>query len=73
MDDRTGDAAIVRAIIQIASSLGLKTIAEGVENSSTAALLRGLGCNEAQGYYWARPMPANEVENFCKNWPQSPI
>jgi EAL domain-containing protein (putative c-di-GMP-specific phosphodiesterase class I) len=55
----------------MASSLGLKTIAEGVEEAGTAALLRSLGCTEAQGYLWARPMPANEVETFCKNWLQA--
>ena len=71
MDDNSGDAAIVRAIIQMASSLGLKTIAEGVEEAGTAALLRSLGCTEAQGYLWARPMPASEVEMFCKNWPRA--
>lgn len=71
MDDQTGDAAIVRAIIQMAASLGLKTIAEGVEDASTAALLRSLGCNEAQGYYWARPMPASEAEAFCRRWVQT--
>ncbi len=65
MDDHSDDAAIVRAIIQMANSLGLKTIAEGVEDIDTAALLRSLGCTQAQGYYWARPMPANEVKNFC--------
>jgi diguanylate cyclase (GGDEF)-like protein len=68
MDDHTGDAAIVRAIIQMASSLGLKTIAEGVEDAGTAALLRSLGCTEAQGYYWARPMPADEVAGFIEFW-----
>jgi EAL domain-containing protein (putative c-di-GMP-specific phosphodiesterase class I) len=68
MDDHTGDAAIVRAIIQMAISLGLKTIAEGVEDASTAALLRGLGCNQAQGYYWARPMPPEEAKLFWDNW-----
>ncbi|HTF96883.1 MAG TPA: EAL domain-containing protein [Cellvibrio sp.] len=71
MDDQTGDAAIVRAIIQMATSLGLKTIAEGVEDAATAALLRNLGCTEAQGYFWARPMPANEVEKFCRSWAAS--
>lgn len=68
MDDQTGDAAIVRAIIQMSASLGLKTIAEGVEDASTAALLRSLGCNQAQGYYWARPMPADEVAGFIDFW-----
>jgi diguanylate cyclase (GGDEF)-like protein len=68
MDDHSGDAAIVRAIIQMASSLGLKTIAEGVEDADTAALLRSLGCTEAQGYHWARPMPADEIINFYQTW-----
>ncbi len=68
MDDHSGDAAIVRAIIQMATSLGLKTIAEGVEDANTAALLRSLGCTQAQGYYWARPMPADEVAGFVEFW-----
>ena len=68
MDNHSGDAAIVRAIIQMASSLGLKTIAEGVEDASTAALLRGLGCTYAQGYYWARPMPVADAKHFWLTW-----
>ena len=52
------DAAIVRAIIQMASSLGLRTIAEGVEDADALALLRRFGCDEAQGYHFARPMTA---------------
>lgn len=68
MDDHSDDAAIVRAIIQMATSLGLKTIAEGVEDVNTAALLRSLGCTQAQGYYWARPMPADEVPGFVEFW-----
>jgi len=67
MDGHSGDDAIVRAIIQMATSLGLKTIAEGVEDANTAALLRGMGCTQAQGYYWARPMPANEVAGFVES------
>jgi diguanylate cyclase (GGDEF)-like protein/PAS domain S-box-containing protein len=58
------DAAIVRAIIQIAGSLGLTTIAEGVETAHILDLLRDLGCDEAQGYYFARPMPAEELLAF---------
>ncbi|MFC3115633.1 putative bifunctional diguanylate cyclase/phosphodiesterase [Cellvibrio fontiphilus] len=68
MDDHSNDAAIVRAIIQMANSLGLKTIAEGVEDAPTLALLRNLGCTQAQGYYWARPMPADEVPIYCDLW-----
>jgi len=50
------DKAIVNAIIQMARSLGLTTIAEGVENADALALLTELGCDEVQGYYFARPM-----------------
>jgi len=50
------DAAIVRAIIQMARSLNLKTVAEGVENAQIANRLRIFDCDEAQGYYFARPM-----------------
>lgn len=53
------DAAIVNAIIQMARSLGLRTIAEGVETADTLYRLQGFGCDEAQGYYLARPMTAD--------------
>jgi diguanylate cyclase (GGDEF)-like protein len=54
------DRAIVGAIVQMARSLGLVAIAEGVEDAATLDCLRGLGCAEGQGYHWARPMPAAE-------------
>lgn len=54
------DAAIVRAIIQMAAGLGLRTIAEGVEDAAVLAALRRFGCDEAQGYYLARPLQAAE-------------
>ncbi len=52
------DAAIVRAIIDMAHTLGFIVVAEGVETDSQAVLLRSLGCEQAQGYFFARPMPA---------------
>jgi len=54
------NAAIVRAIIQLARSLNLRTIAEGVEDEHVVDHLRLLHCDEAQGYHFARPMPADE-------------
>ncbi|HXU92072.1 MAG TPA: EAL domain-containing protein, partial [Gallionella sp.] len=58
------DAAIVRAIISMAHGLGLTVIAEGVENVQQMEFLEVLGCNEVQGYYYAKPMPAIEAEAF---------
>ncbi|WP_301101721.1 EAL domain-containing protein [Propionivibrio sp.] len=60
------DAAIVRAIIQMASSLKLKTIAEGVETEELANLLRIFHCDEIQGYWFARPMLADQLEAFVR-------
>jgi EAL domain-containing protein (putative c-di-GMP-specific phosphodiesterase class I) len=58
MADDANDAAIVAAVIQMSRSLGLTTIAEGVENERVRDLLLERGCDEAQGYHFARPMPA---------------
>jgi diguanylate cyclase (GGDEF)-like protein/PAS domain S-box-containing protein len=64
MADDPNDAAIVNAIIQMAKSLNLITIAEGVENERQLALLRLQRCDEVQGYYFARPMPAQDFACF---------
>ncbi|WP_319242143.1 EAL domain-containing protein [uncultured Propionivibrio sp.] len=61
------DAAIVRAIIQMAHSLRLRTIAEGVETEELASLLRVFHCDEIQGFWLARPMPAREMEDFLRS------
>lgn len=58
------DAAIVLAIVQMARSLKLKTIAEGVEQEDLLAHLRLFHCDEAQGYHFARPMPADEFARY---------
>jgi EAL domain-containing protein (putative c-di-GMP-specific phosphodiesterase class I) len=67
MADNPNDAVIVRASIQMARSLNLKTIAEGVEDEHQLAFLRLQYCDEAQGYYFARPIPADEFAQYLLN------
>jgi len=58
------DKAIVKAIINMARSLGLKTIAEGVETDSQMDFLRQQGCDEVQGYFFSQALSANDFEEF---------
>lgn len=55
--------AIVAAITKLSSSLGIKTIAEGIENEAQAALVKGAKCDYAQGYLYSRPLDANDFKN----------
>jgi EAL domain-containing protein (putative c-di-GMP-specific phosphodiesterase class I) len=59
-----GNHALVQAIIQMAKGLNLRTIAEGVEDVAMAEKLRALGCNEAQGYFFAKPMSGVELKQW---------
>ncbi|WP_297528694.1 putative bifunctional diguanylate cyclase/phosphodiesterase [Thiohalobacter sp.] len=56
-----GDQAIVRSVIDLAHRLGLKVVAEGVEDGDTLAALQALGCETVQGYYLTRPMDAEQA------------
>jgi len=61
----TNDEVICKAIVQLAKSLGLETVAEGVEEESQAEFLKGLGCDVAQGYLYSKPVP---VQELTANW-----
>ncbi len=63
------DAVIVHAIINLAHNLGLKVVAEGVENRETWDKLVALGCDAAQGYYMSRPIPPIELQNWLHESP----
>jgi EAL domain-containing protein (putative c-di-GMP-specific phosphodiesterase class I) len=62
----TDDQAIVKAIIHLATSLGMSTIAEGVETPAQMEYLRAEGCDEMQGYFFSRPLPVAHFEAFVK-------
>lgn len=56
--------AIIRAVVAMAESLEMSTTAEGVETEQELELIRQLGCRKIQGYYFGRPMPAEEAQNL---------
>lgn len=60
------DVAMVSAIIHLAKSLDLTVTAEGVENEATHKALKGMGCDQGQGYLYARPMPASDFEAYWR-------
>ena len=64
----SNNEAIIESIISMAEAMGFKVIAEGVETAEQQAFLIDKGCNNIQGYYHARPMPADEMEAFIKNY-----
>ncbi|MFI5888963.1 putative bifunctional diguanylate cyclase/phosphodiesterase [Actinoplanes sp. NPDC051513] len=63
-----GDSAIVRSVIDLAEALGLRAVAEGVEDERTWRLLAGAGCHAAQGWFHARPMPPDELDAWLAKY-----
>ncbi len=63
-----GDAAIVRSVIDLAEALGLRAVAEGVEDERTWRLLAAAGCHAAQGWFHARPMPAADLAEWLARY-----
>jgi diguanylate cyclase (GGDEF)-like protein len=71
MDVEDDDAAIVRSIIDLASALGLRTVAEGVESQETWDRLAVFGCDAAQGWYLSKALPADEVAPWLRDLARS--
>jgi diguanylate cyclase (GGDEF)-like protein/PAS domain S-box-containing protein len=72
LDSDPEDQAIVKAIINLAGSLGMDTIAEGVETAAQAAFLQSHGCKKAQGFHFSHPLPADEFAALARN-PTHPV
>lgn len=62
------DEAIVKAVITLGASMGMKVVAEGVEDADQLAALMRYGCDQIQGYHFGRPMPADEVAGFLERF-----
>jgi diguanylate cyclase (GGDEF)-like protein len=63
----SGDArAVVEAVVRLSHALGLRVVAEGVETDSQRDILLALGCDELQGYLFARPMPAQQLASWVR-------
>ena len=66
LDGDPEDQAIVKAIINLADSLGMDTVAEGVETAAQAAVLQAHGCRKAQGFHFSHPLPADEFAALAR-------
>src|SRR5690606_41734368 len=60
------DNGIVTAIIQLAHSLNMQVVAEGVEEAEQLAFLQQQGCDLIQGYYYSKPLAAGQLADFCR-------
>lgn len=62
------DRQLATTITQLAHSVGCDVVAEGIETSGQAAYLSSIGCEAAQGYFYTRPLPAEEFVTWCTEW-----
>jgi len=68
MEHDRADEKIVRSVIDLAHHLDLEVVAEGVETEQVWAMLRHWGCDHAQGYFVAKPMPAEDFPAWLAAW-----
>jgi EAL domain-containing protein (putative c-di-GMP-specific phosphodiesterase class I) len=64
LGEEVEDTVLVRMVIELAHTFGMEVIAEGVESWSQAALLKEMGCDLAQGFYFSEPLLPEEVPMF---------
>jgi len=67
LNDDDNDAAIAKSIIGLAHNMKMRVVAEGVETEQQAEWLRTMGCDQAQGFLYAKPMTATQLENHFRN------
>ncbi|MCB9761514.1 MAG: EAL domain-containing protein [Alphaproteobacteria bacterium] len=70
LDGPSGDAGIVGTIVALARHLGLVVVAEGIETADQRRVVEALGCEFAQGFLFARPLPAEAATALVRRWPR---
>lgn len=73
IDGSASDAAVVRSVAALAHELGFRVVAEGVENAAIYAIVRGMACDEAQGFEIARPLRAADVPSWLHAYANAPL
>lgn len=68
MQQNDNDRIIVNSTIELAHNMGLKVVAEGIENIDTWGLLNDMGCDYGQGYYITKPMPVSDFNSWLMTW-----
>ncbi len=68
MESDAGDVMIVRSTIQLGHNLGLRVVAEGVESEAVWHQLKSMKCDQGQGYYMSRPIPADQLLLWMQQW-----
>ena len=68
MEHDQDDVTIVRSTIELGHNLGLKVVAEGIENKGVWNILKAMGCDYGQGYFMSKPMPATSLLNWAAMW-----
>jgi diguanylate cyclase (GGDEF)-like protein len=68
MENDAGDTKIVRSTVDLGHNMGLRVVAEGIESEAVWRLLAELGCDQGQGYFMSRPMPADQLIGWLEKW-----
>ena len=66
LEDGKREPALCKAVLRMAAACGMRVVAEGVENQQQLDILKGMGCEFGQGYFWARPAPASEAFSWLE-------
>ncbi|WP_317202716.1 putative bifunctional diguanylate cyclase/phosphodiesterase [Janthinobacterium sp.] len=72
MEHDEGDKKIVRSTIDLGHNMGLRVVAEGIESAAAWRLLQAMGCDQGQGYFMSRPMPAEQLPAWLAQWQAPP-